>query len=77
MIIKGDLPITIKWTLNSSPIVSGENGINIVKLSQKSSILNINSLGKEHRGIVKCIAENLAGSAEHSSELHVNGILFF
>lgn len=73
MIIKGDLPIQIKWTLNNEPIVSGENGITINKLSAKSSVLNIASVDKEHRGTIKCIAENMAGSDTYSSELSVNG----
>lgn len=74
VVVKGDLPISIKWTLNGSPIVNGENGLTVMKLSAKSSVLNIASLEKEHRGIVKCIAENAAGVAEYSSELQVNGI---
>lgn len=73
IIIKGDLPIQIKWTLNNEPIVSGENGITINKLSAKSSVLNIASVDREHRGTIKCIAENMAGSDTYSSELSVNG----
>lgn len=75
MIIKGDLPISIKWTLNGQPLINGENGVTIAKLSAKSSVLNIGSVEKEHRGIFRCHAENMAGIAEYSSELHVNGIL--
>lgn len=74
MIVKGDLPIQIKWTLNNEPIISGENGITINKLSAKSSVLNIGSVEKEHRGIIKCIASNMAGSDTYASELSVNGI---
>lgn len=73
MIVKGDLPIQIKWTLNNEPIVSGENGIVINKFSAKSSVLNIASVEKEHRGTIKCIAENMAGSETYSSDLSVNG----
>lgn len=72
---KGDLPLEIRFVLNSSPIVSGENGITIVKLNQRTSSLNINSVEGIHRGIFKCVATNAAGSAEHSAELHVNGLL--
>lgn len=71
---KGDLPIDIRWVLNSSPIVSGENGVTIVKLNQRTSSLNINSVEGIHRGIFKCIATNQAGTAEHSAELRVNGL---
>lgn len=76
MIVKGDLPITIKWTLNDIPISSNSNDITIVKLSAKTSVLNIAAVDQEHRGIVKCIAENPAGIAEFASELHVNGEQF-
>lgn len=74
LIVRGDLPINIKWTLHGQPLVSGENGVTIAKLSAKSSVLNIGSVEKEHRGIFRCHAENMAGIAEYSSELHVNGI---
>lgn len=73
IIVKGDLPIQIKWILNNSPVVSGENGIMVMKMSNKNSILNIASVAEAHRGVFKCVAENMAGSAEYSSELHVNG----
>lgn len=74
MIVKGDLPMKIEWKLNDMSIVSGENGITVVKLSAKTSVLNMASVEKDHRGNVKCIAENMAGVAEYSSELSVNGI---
>lgn len=72
---RGDLALNIKWTLNNEPIISGENGITINKLSAKSSVLNIASLEKEHRGIIKCIAENMAGTDTYASELRVNGTI--
>lgn len=74
---KGDVPIDIRFVLNSSPIVSGENGVTIVKLNQRTSSLNINSVEGIHRGVFKCIATNLAGTAEHSAELRVNGLFLF
>lgn len=74
---KGDLPVEIRWVQNSSPIVTGENGITILKLNQKTSSLNINSVEGMHRGIFKCIVSNKAGTAEHSSELKVNGLSLF
>lgn len=74
MASKGDLPIDIRWVLNSSPIVSGENGITIIKLNQRTSSLNINNVEGMHRGMFKCIVVNSAGTAEHSAELKVNGL---
>lgn len=70
---KGDLPMEIRWTFNSAPIVSDENGITIVKLNPRTSSLSIYSLTAEHRGLYKCIASNKAGIADQSAELHVNG----
>ncbi|KAL7736494.1 hypothetical protein ACLKA6_019693 [Drosophila palustris] len=72
MVQKGDVPITIKWTLNSRPIINGEEGITILKLSPKTSVLNIAAVEQYHRGTFKCIAENLAGSSYTTSELKVN-----
>lgn len=75
MIQKGDTPINIKWTLNSRPLINNEEGITILKLSPKTSVLNIASVAENHRGLFKCIAENKAGMAYYASELNVNGIL--
>lgn len=75
LVNKGDLPMEIRWVLNSSPIVSGQNGISIVKLSQRTSTLNINSVEGLHRGIFKCVVSNAAGTVEYSDQLNVNGLL--
>ena len=72
MINKGDLPIDIRWTIHSLPIVSGENSFTITKTNSKTSVLNIEYLDSIHRGIYKCVASNKAGSAEYSSQLYVN-----
>lgn len=74
MIVKGDLPLTIRWSLNGNIVAANNrNDISIVSLSPKTSVLNIAAVDQEHRGLVECIAENAAGSASYSSELHVNG----
>lgn len=75
-IVKGDLPINIKWTLNDSPVVNGENGVTIVKLSARASLMSIASVEEHHRGTVKCIAKNQAGADEYSTEMRVHGIFF-
>lgn len=74
---KGDLPIDIRWILNSSPITSGQNGITIMKLNQRTSSLNINSVDGMHRGQFKCFVSNAAGTIEHSTELRVIGWFFW
>lgn len=45
-----------------------------MKMSAKSSVLNIASVAENHRGQFKCIAENKAGTAFYASEFNVNGI---
>lgn len=74
---KGDLPIEIRWTLNSAPIINGEHGFSLVRLNKRTSSLNIDSLEALHRGVYKCIATNNAGSSEFVSELQVNGLSKF
>lgn len=64
----------IRWVLNSMPIAAGKMGISVIKLNQRTSSLSIGSVEGIHRGILKCIASNKAGVAEHSVELQVNGL---
>lgn len=70
VVLKGDLPLTIHWTLNSEPI---SEGFTIMQLNARTSYLSVDSLEAKHRGIYRCIAVNMAGLAEHAAELQVNG----
>ncbi|KRJ98245.1 dscam, isoform N [Drosophila yakuba] len=72
MVPKGDLPMEIRWTLNSAPIITGEHGFTLSRLNPRTSSLSIDSLEARHRGLYRCIASNKAGTAEYSAELHVN-----
>lgn len=76
MITKGDLPLTINWSLNNQLIYNTNNGITINKMSSRLSSLSIESINDRHRGIFKCIASNSAGVDELSAELKVNGNFF-
>lgn len=76
VVAKGDLPLDIYWTLNSAPMISGENGFTVMKMNPRTSYLNIDYLDAKHRGIYKCIAINLAGIAEYGAELQVNGLFY-
>lgn len=73
MITKGDLPLNITWTLNDNPLISGNDGITLTRMSARLSALTIESIGGEHRGLFKCIASNAAGSVGLESELKANG----
>lgn len=77
MVNKGDIPIDIRWTINSSPIVSNENSFTITKLNSRTSSLNIEYLDALHRGTYKCVASNKAGIADQSAVLEVNGDLSY
>lgn len=73
MITKGDLPLTISWSLNGKLVKNGENGINIAKISARLSTLSIESMNAFHRGNFMCIAKNAAGESNFTTELRVNG----
>lgn len=74
MVARGDLPIDIFWSLNSVPIVTGQNSFTITRMNVKTSSLNIESLDAKHRGNYSCVARNKAGFAEFHTELQVNGL---
>lgn len=75
MVNKGDIPVDILWTINSSPIVSGQNSFTVMKLNSRTSSLNIEYLDAIHRGVYKCVANNKAGSTDLAAKLEVNGSL--
>lgn len=68
----GDLPINFMWLLNRMPI---ERDLEVLteKRGKRINVLMIDSLQAKHAGNYTCRAENFAASAEHTSELIVNG----
>lgn len=71
---KGDQPLNISWLLNGQVIQKNNNmGIVLTVINKKTSILNIDSVSGIHRGTYLCVATNMAGSANHSAILEVNG----
>jgi Down syndrome cell adhesion molecule-like protein 1 len=75
MITKGDRPLTFEWELNGRPIQMEQTSqIAIRKLSEKTSVLNIDYITATHRGTYECIVSNKAGSSFYESELSVHGI---
>uniref|UniRef100_A0A182NC81 Down syndrome cell adhesion molecule n=1 Tax=Anopheles dirus TaxID=7168 RepID=A0A182NC81_9DIPT len=74
MVVKGDSPIEIRWYLNNVPISSENEGIVVVKLSEKLSSLSINSIEPQHRGFYECRVKNKAGEATSNAELIINAL---
>lgn len=73
MVAKGDLPLDIFWSLDSMPIVNGQHSFTVTRLNARTSVLSVDSLDAQHRGMYKCMARNGAGQTEHHSGLEVNG----
>lgn len=71
-IAKGDLPIEIIW-LHNNETVENDNTISVIRVTKKTSTLNIDSVQETHAGLYTCIAKNEAGYSSHSTDLHVNG----
>ena len=70
----GDLPITLRWLRDDRVLPIGSTqGITITPIGQYESVLRIDDLRPEHNANFSCIAENYAGSAQHSQLLRVKG----
>lgn len=72
LITTGDMPINFKWYFNDRP-VKEYAGITTVKLGNRNSVLNIDSVTGKHAGRYTCSAQNQAASVNYTSELIVNG----
>lgn len=74
-VVKGDLPIEIRWSLNSEPITRLTHpDVAISNTGKKTSVLVIESVTARHAGEYSCVASNLVGSVSRSAVLSVNGI---
>ncbi|XP_060529786.1 cell adhesion molecule Dscam2 isoform X40 [Cylas formicarius] len=71
-ISKGDLPMTIMWRHNNISLMSDLYGVMVSRVAKKLSTLSIDSVQAEHTGTYTCVAENAAGRAMYSADLHVN-----
>lgn len=69
----GDLPIEFKWLLNGRP-VKEVPGITTVKLGNRNSVLNLDSVNERHAGNYTCQASNNAAAFNFTSQLIVNGL---
>lgn len=73
MVVKGDAPVNISWTLNGKSVTETP-GISVMKSGPKVSSLSVDSVAAVHRGTYTCFAQNIAGHSNHSAILSVNGI---
>lgn len=73
LVTSGELPIDFKWYFNGRP-VKDYSGITTVKLGNRNSVLNIDSVTGKHAGNYTCQATNIAESLNFTSELIVKGI---
>lgn len=70
----GDLPMNIEWTLNGESIDAERFEIYTAKHGKRIINLMIDSVSAQHVGNYSCVARNLAGIADHSTQLIVNGL---
>lgn len=69
---KGDLPLSITWTLNEKSVYRIP-GITVLQTNKRISQLSIESIQADHTGAYSCIASNSAGTNHHTAYLNVNG----
>lgn len=74
-IVVGDSP-QITWTFQGHDAnKTNREGVSIMKIGQKSSILSIEPVTASHAGNYSCRASNNAGIDEYTATLIVNGIV--
>ena len=69
---KGDLPLSIEWYFNGTPLKSNINGV-LLTNTKRTSQLAIESVSHYNQGNYTCAVKNQAGTTNHTSELYVNG----
>jgi len=71
----GEVPLQITWSFHSSQADKPQDGVSILKLGPRSSVLMIDYVKASHAGSYSCSASNLAGIDEYTTTLVVNGIM--
>lgn len=64
--------MNLSWLQNNISI-GYNNGIIISKVGTRTSVVTIDAVNDEHRGLYTCTVENKAGVARASAKLNVNG----
>ena len=76
IITKGDMPISISWSLQGDQASVSDSSISTSQAGPRASFLSINSVSHRHTGVYTCTASNNAGTSTFSTELKVNGTNF-
>ena len=81
-ITKGDLPLKIWWTFKGDDDdhpynLTSNDGVVIMRSTQKMSVLSIEAVKARHRGNYTCHSQNKAGVSQHSAYLAINGLEYF
>lgn len=73
LVLSGDQPMNISWTLDGAPITPEMSHISVSQSNRKLSMLSIMAVSHEHVGNYSCVVSNAAGRSVVSAELLVNG----
>lgn len=72
VVVGGDRPVHVRW-FHEGRIIHYRQDISSLPLGETGAILNIPAVDSRHAGKYTCKAENKAGVAEFSADLHVTG----
>jgi hypothetical protein len=72
-IARGDEPISVSWTLNGLPLDNSRQGVNLVNVGSKTSLLTMSNVNHNSDGEYRCMAKNPAGVSSYSANLTVYG----
>ena len=76
VVTEGDEPLTISWALHGHNLTS-DLGIMTSNMGTRVSALMIPSVGHRHMGSYTCTSTNSAGTTASTTELKVNGRVYF
>ena len=73
---EGDLPLTIAWLKDGTPLApQGQDGVRVSTLDSFTSMLVIERTKESHTANYSCVATNAAKTAKVTAPLFVSGKL--